>query len=84
MKLAQIWYTGYRITFGDPDSNNTITINFEENLHKDTFDDLKGELDYGNHNHRTAHVLFGDTGLVLDPYCDSKITVYEDSVPDLL
>lgn len=77
-------YSGFKITFGDPDRNNTIIINFEESILKNTFDDRKDELDYGNHNHKNAHVIFGDTGFLLDPYYDSKITVYEDAVPDLI
>ena len=64
--------------------NNTIIINFEESILKNTFDDRNDELDYGNTNHRNAHVIFGDTGFLLDPYYNSKITVYEDAVPDLI
>ena len=65
-------------------TNQTLTLTIEVNLNKDTFDDLSGELDYGNYNHKTSHFLFGDIGLLLDPYYDLKITFYEDTVPDLI
>ena len=85
-------YEGLRLIFGVPgtsdgttDGTNTgrdITINFTlPYITLNSLTSRSNELNYGDYDHKTAHVLFGDTGLLLDPYYDSKITIYDDVVP---
>ena len=75
---------GYTITFGNPDNNNTFNINFYNSLSANLFNSYRDNLNYEDDDQEISHVLFGDTGLLLDPLDDLKIVVYEDSVPDLI
>ena len=70
----------YVINFGQPNNNNSITINFAEPIDQDVFNSRRTELDYGNYDHKVSHVLFGDTGFLLDPYYDSKVIIYDDVI----
>ncbi len=75
---------GYSITFGNPSNNNTININFSDSLSVNLFNSYRDDLDYADADQEISHVLFGDTGLLLDPFDDLNIVVYEDVKPDLI
>lgn len=72
----------YEIIFGD---GKKITIRFDEPIPESVFDPLYRDLKYGNKTHKVGHVLFGDSGLLVDPYYDSHVTFYDENIPaDLL
>ena len=75
---------GYIITIGNPANNNTININFSGSLSTNLFNTYRDNLNYADADQEISHVLFGDTGLLLDPLDDLKIVVYEDVKPDLI
>lgn len=51
---------------------------------EDLFNSYRNDLNYADADQEISHVLFGDTGLLLDPFDDLNIVVYEDVKPDLI
>lgn len=84
-RIAGVDYImGYTITFGNPDTNNAITISFSDPISLNLFNSYRDNLNYKDADQEISHVLFGDTGFLLDSLDDLKIIVYEDTVPDII
>lgn len=72
----------YEIIFGN---GKKSTIRFDEPITESVFVPLDRDLKYGNKTHKVGHMLFGDSGLLVDPYYDSHVTFYDEIISaDLL